>query len=239
MPEIDNRIEDRKLQLGSLNDELRQTVMLVNKKHQEKEELDQIIDGDSGLKKNIKIFQDTLETIKENIIISEHFHELRIKELAEIYTKEQKRIEVFSKSVAKKKRELSELRIQTKELEGQNIIIQRNRKEISKLEEMKTELIGITRLVAEKTAIHRKINTEINLDKVFLQELKTKIIQERTEQRKWLSETKKNAQELSKKAIKRIDDLEIQKKDLKVVEKRLKKFWEKTSDLPFPAIYHT
>ena len=107
---------------------------------------------------------------------------------------------------------------------------------MASFESKKTQLDALDKTLVQK-------NILVNNTTLLLGEAKNKqkgllklIKLEREEHRKWLSETKRKANEELSKTTGRIDDLEEQKKDLKVVEKRLKKIWEQTTALPFPAL---
>ena len=70
-----------------------------------------------------------------------------------------------------------------------------------------------------------------------LDELENKIKNEQKEHREWLTLTKEKADAELARAISKTDALEIKKRDLIVVEKRLKKLWSQTSETPFPKVY--
>lgn len=106
-----------------------------------------------------------------------------------------------------------------------------------------SQIYSLEDTISGKEREHREITNQLkaielsfNLTKKKLEQTEDKITLEKTEHAKWLQETKTKADENFRKTVQRIDDLEQRKKDLKVVEDRLRKLWKQNSNLPFPKL---
>lgn len=230
---MDSKIENRVLQLGSLNDELKRVVGLINQKNEELLSLEKKI---AELNDSVAILYSETEKQEEKI----KTNDLKLNSLASDKIVRQKEIGVLDDSLSELgAREVvlgSSIRTNKKAIQNSQIKLAEIGKDLDTAKNKKRELSSLERKIKVKNAELDDYRIVLRDTKDEVKDIQTGISIEKAEHRKWLKTTKAKAQDEVAKAIKRIDDLDSYKKDLKIVEKRLRKIWEQTTTLPFPKL---
>ena len=236
MADIDRKIADKVLQLGSLNDELKQVVELTNQKNKELEEL--------GLKQiEVKEYLEKADkellNFKNRNLTEELRHQEQIRLLKLEMDLRQKDVDSASAFLLRLEENKRNLKAEIKTLEQDQAEFKTLQSKLKRLKEKESEFerlnINISKLEGQKFTLH---NDVLGL-KIEFKNLQDKITLEKKNHRKWFKETYDRGEAILSGSTDKIDNLEKTKKDLRIVAKRLKKIWEQKSSLPFPKIYHS
>lgn len=231
----DRRIQDKVLQLGSLNDELRRVIELTNGKN---EEYRVLADALETLVSHIQHGEKELAKFKDRNLVEESRHETAIENLENITEAKQKDVEKISDFVTKLETRVDHLKEELKTFTEEKKKLDVLKRETTKLASRWAEVERVNRTLKSLANKESKLREKNVKEESRLNEMIKKIQNERMIHRAWLIESKRETDNLHVVAVHRIDDLEIQKKDLRVVTTRLKKIWEKTTNDPFPKIYN-
>lgn len=238
MSEIDRKIADKVLQLGSFNNELRQVAELTNQRHKELEDLTFKLDG---VKKEIDDSDKELQNFKNRSLNEEVKRKKQIEVLESTLQLKQEEFTQLMKleleSVEQIKKEKRALNSEIGKLEEMGIEFSVLQKKLSKLNEKKKEFDGLVININRLSARHSNWANKVLELKNEMFELKDSLDAEKKSHRIWLKETKERADFELSSSIEKMDNLDKQRRDLKVVAKRLKKIWEQNSLSPFPKIY--
>ena len=234
MNETERKIEDRKLQLSSVNDELKATIAQLTTQYTERdaltkelEELKTLIQHETSLADGIKDKAATLKEYYANLELS--LEASYSEKMTELVLKKENLTKSLAESL-QEKRELQEtlkrLRTDTAGLSGVTEKLVATSEEY-RLLHTKTVLVQVTL---------RKMEAQVAKAEKKLQKIEKSCISERGAHQKWLLESKASTQAASASAISTIDAVESRKKDLITVEKRLRKLWQQTFTVPFPKL---
>ena len=132
----------------------------------------------------------------------------------------------------------SELREQIKELKDDKKKLLIIHKELEEAEKNRPLIGAIKKELLE--VLDNLQEAKFNLDKTNRESERVKedSNREQSEHLSWLTETKAQTKSEVENSVQLRIAWETKLKDLRVVEKRLKKIWEQTSELPFPKIYN-
>ena len=224
--------EEIRAQISSLNDELKDTLKEVNIRHSERDlllkqidelsaerrreedTLQKVKDSQAGIRSS---HESQLDFIKDQIDAKSTELEIATQKIQSLEIKESQLIEKI-KSYREDKKKLAVVRKELEEAEKNRPLIEAVKKElletIDKLEEAKVDLDVAVR-EAERTKNTSK--------------------EERAEHVEWVAKTKQEAKQRVEDSTNLRIEWETKLKDLKIVEKRLKKVWP--SDVPFPKIH--
>lgn len=234
MAEIDRKIADKVLQLGSLNDELKQVAEQTNQKNKELAELDFKL---KELNESISNAEQKLENYKNKNLNEESRYKEQVKILVEEQRLKQKDIDLSLSFIKKLENNKRDLKDEIKSLEVTKLELSKlqNKLETLKVKETIYDklILNISKLTNQESILRQTI-VELNSK---IKDLRIKLDLDKKNHREWLKSTKQTADKTMDGSIDRIDNLEKTRRDLRVVAKRLKKIWEQTSSLPFPKIY--
>src|SRR3990167_9681483 len=223
MSDIDRKIADKVLQLGSLNDELRRVVELTNQKNKELEDL--------GLKQNeVKEYLNKadkeLRDFKNRNLTEELRYQEQIRLLKSEIDLRQKDVDSASAFLLRLEEDKRNLKTEIKSFEKDKTIFKTLQSKLKRLKDKEAEFDklnnDISKLSSQKFILHNEV---LEL-KVELKNLQDKIGSEKKNHRKWFKEVADRGQNVLSGANDRIDNLEKTKKDLRIVVRRLKKLWE-------------
>lgn len=235
MANLENKIEDKKLQLGSLNDAIRDTNKTLESKYDEKDRI-QVEIGALEVKRDSLIGE--IGELQENIVIeSATRKEKTDKEVTEQEGKIGKLITLalnFENKAEQLRREVEYLKSEEKRL----------RKTLKELDKREKELFKLSEKVDEQKETSKKLKGEherLVMESKNLGEsvkvLKEKLRDEKSAHNEWLSRTKKRilSDQDSAKAL--VKKWEGKNKDILAIMKRLKRRWKTANPgVPFPAI---
>ena len=238
MDDTDRKITNKVLQLGSLNDDLKRVVELTNQENKELEELDLKIDDK---RKELETLDREIMDFKNRNGKEEFRHQEQIRKLKNELVAKQADADQMCGFILK-------LESNKKHLQEEVAFLKKDKTNVKELQD-KLNLLQET--IQEKGAQYNKL--EMSVSKLITKEseliksvaglidkfnsLKKELGIEKGKHRLWLKETKENAEKILASSVSKTDSLYKQKRDLRIVAKRLKKLWEHNSSLPFPKIY--
>ena len=229
------RPEEIRAQISSLNDELKNTLKEVNACHSERDlllkqiddlrfskvEAERLYNEEKDRLASIRYPQEQqIKTLKEQLRLLEVEQEVK-KAIIQGLIQKEVDIRERIKNLKEDKKKLQVIRAELEEAEKNRPLIETIKKElletIDKFNEAKVDLDVVVR---ER---ERTINTS-NV--------------ERNKHLDWLNKTRTEVEQRNKDSVNLRIEWEKKLKDLKVVEKRLKKLWTQNSKLPFPKTYY-
>ena len=167
MSEIDRKIEDKKLQLGSLNDELKDTVGQVEEKHLERERLTGVVDD---LKLEISTEKEKLDKAKEGHAIELTLYRERVEEEESTYKDKQGVAEKLILRIETKDNELKKI---IKNLELKEKELKQNTKDFNK---NKAKLRELKQKVKSSEETLKQFSVDIDTENKTLDTLKNRRI---------------------------------------------------------------
>src|SRR3990167_1715759 len=219
------RPEEIRAQISSLNDELKDTVKEVNAYHSER---DLLLSHIEELKFNKTESERLYKEEKDRLASIRYPQEQKIKELEEKIIVKQAEVDEKEIRVFKLKTEEANLKSKIKELKDDKKRLDVIHKELE--EAVKKELLETIDQMSEAKWELDRVNREA-------ERIKNRSDEEQKEHLAWLVETKAKTKLEVEGSVQLRIAWETKLKDLKVVEKRLKKLWEQNSKLPFPKTY--
>src|SRR3990167_2946198 len=228
------KAEEIRAQISSLNDELKDTVKEVNAYHGERDLLLKQL-GELKLK---KIEAERLYKEEKDRLASIRYpQEQKVKELEEKIMLKQAEVDEKEGRVSGLRTEESNLKNKIKELKDDAKKLSVIHKELEEAEKNRPLIEAIKKELLE--AIDNLNEAKFSLDKTNreTERIKKQSKEERDEHLAWLTETKTKTKSEVEGSVQLRIVWETKLKDLKVVEKRLKKLWEQSSKLPFPKIH--
>ena len=237
MSELDRKIEDKKLQLGSLNDELKDTVASIEANHKIRDGLLEEI-GELETRKSES--GKALERVKKEHLKELTLHLEQVKGAdsnVRVKIKEVEKIVGFMLDLESKKeglmRTIKNLKKQENDLKKETAKLS---KEKVKLKEISTKLDKFENKLKEISAESDVASVELKDKKNVLSALIEQISREKIE----FSAYKEREQEKIRQGLISIEgikkDFERKDKDRRIVVARLKKLWKLKFSEPFPNI---
>ena len=235
MANLENKIEDKKLQLGSLNDAIKDTNKTLESKYDEKDRI-QVEIGVLEVKRDS--LANEIGELQENIVIESATRKERAeKEISEQEGKIGKLITLalnFENKAEQLRREVDYLKSEEKRL----------RKTVKELDKRERELFKLNEEIDKGKETNGKLKKEYeylvteskNLGE-SVKVLKERLRDEKSAHNEWLSRTKKRilSDQDSAKAL--VKKWEGRNKDILAIMKRLKRRWKTVNPgIPFPAI---
>ena len=228
------KAEEIRAQISSLNDELKDTVKEVNAYHSER---DLLLKEIEKLKTDKGKEQESLQKVRDNIQSVQLFHEQQVGLLNKQREEKQKELSDVIQRVDELKVKEAGLKDKIKGLKDDKKKLSAIHKELEEAEKNRPLIEAVKKELLE--AIDNLNEAKFNLDKTNreAERVKEQSKKERSEHLVWLEETKAKTKSEVEGSVQLRIVWETKLKDLKVVEKRLKKLWEQTSKLPFPKTY--
>src|SRR3990167_7236358 len=222
------KAEEIRAQISSLNDELKDTVKEVNAYHSER---DLLLKEIEKLKTDKGKEQESLQKVRDNIQSVQLFHEQQVGLLNKQREEKQKELSDVIQRV-------DELKVKIKGLKDDKKKLSAIHKELEEAEKNRPLIEAVKKELLE--AIDNLNEAKFNLDKTNreTERVKEQRSEERNEHLSWLAETKAQTKSEIEGSVQLRIVWETKLKDLKIVEKRLKKLWEQNSKLPFPKIHN-
>src|SRR3990167_2328252 len=226
--------EEMRAQISSLNDELKDTIKEVNAYHGER---DLLLKEIEELKTDNGKEQESLQKVRDNIQSAQLSHEQQVKILNEQMSERQKELDEIVQRVNELEIKSSNLKGKIKELKDDEKKLDTIHKKLQEAEKNRPLIEAIKKELLE--TIDNLNEAKFNLDKTNRETERTKkqSKEERDEHLTWLTETKTQTKSEVEGSVQLRISWETKLKDLKIVEKRLKKLWEQSSKLPFPKTY--
>ena len=228
------KAEEIRAQISSLNDELKDTVKEVNAYHSER---DLLLKEIEKLKTDKGKEQESLQKVRDNIQSVQLFHEQQVGLLNKQREEKQKELSDVIQRVDELKVKEAGLKDKIKGLKDDKKKLSAIHKELEEAEKNRPLIEAVKKELLE--AIDNLNEAKFNLDKTNreAERVKEQSKKERSEHLVWLEETKAKTKSEVEGSVQLRIVWETKLKDLKVVEKRLKKLWEQSSKLPFPKIH--
>ena len=172
----------------------------------------------------------------------------KLSDITKDYILLREKVSVLNKLVIEKEEEIVVLKNKNTGLKNESIFLEKTTKEChEKLKEIKKELEEAEKNRPLIEAIKKELletidnlnEAKFNLDKTNreTERIREQSKEERSEHLTWLTETKTQTKSEVEGSVQLRISWETKLKDLKIVEKRLKKLWEQSSKLPFPKIH--
>ena len=224
--------EEIRVQISSLNDELKDTLKEVNNRHGERDLLLKQIDT---LIEERHQEEGTLQKIKDSFLGVKLSNEKEINLSNEVIKEKQVEIEALTQRISNLSNKESQLMEKIKELKEDKKKLQVIKEELNEAEKNKPLIESVKKELLE--TIDRLNEAKVELDIVSRESERTKqdtkeekleVINWAAEQRAEIDKKNKGSENLKKAQRKIIQDL-------KIVERRLKKVWPKNK--PFPKIW--
>src|SRR3990167_7846740 len=226
--------EEIRAQISSLNDELKDTVKEVNACHSE---LDLLLKEIEELKGNKIEAERLYKEEKDRLASIRYPQEQKIKSLNDQIDVKKEEIGNFESRITKLGTKESDLKSKIENLKNDKKKLLVIRKELEEAEKNRPLIEAVKKELLR--AIDNLNEAKFNLDKTNreAERVKEQSKKERSEHLVWLEETKAKTKSEVEGSVQLRIVWETKLKDLKVVEKRLKKLWEQSSKLPFPKIH--
>ena len=228
------KAEEIRAQISSLNDELKDTVKEVNAYHGER---DLLLKQLEELKLKKIEAERLYKEEKDRLASIRYPQEQKVRELEEKIMLKQAEVDEKEGRVSGLRTEESNLKNKIKELKDDKRKLSVIHKELEEAEKNRPLIESIKKELLE--TIDNLNEAKFNLDKTNreTERVREQSKQERDEHLAWLEETKAKTKSEIEGSVQLRIVWETKLKDLKVVEKRLKKLWEQSSKLPFPKIH--
>lgn len=236
---MDGKIQNRVLQLGTLNDELKRVIGLTNEGNSENAKLEE---KKLELEKSVADLETRFSELKQANLSEERRHEDNLIDLRHTHKHEeenhQKNIDSILNFIlnlenrkGKLKDEVAGLKIEEKRLAGV-------KGEVALLKEKKEELDKLNSDLAKLKNEMGKSAEAFDKITALYQQQKKKLADEKADHREWLKDTRKEIELELQKAKDSVAELLKTKRDLKVIERRLARKWKELyPNLAFPKIY--
>ena len=223
--------EEIRVQISSLNDELKDTLKEVNNRHGERDLLLKQIDT---LIEERHQEEGTLQKIKDSFLGVKLSNEKEINLSNEVIKEKQVEIEALTQRISNLSNKESQLMEKIKELKEDKKKLQVIKEELNEAEKNKPLVESVKKELLE--TIDKFNETKVDLDVAVRERERTQNTSkaERVEHQNWVAETKAKINERYENCkILRLD-WESKHKDLRIIRARLKKLWPK--DKPFPKL---
>ena len=228
------RPEEIRAQISSLNDELKDTIKEVNAYHGER---DLLLKEIEELKLNKTEAERLYKEEKDRLASIRYPQEQKIKGLEEKIAVKQVEVDDKENRISKLRTEKANLEDKIKNLKDDHKKLLTVHKELEEAEKSRPLIEAVKKELLE--TIDQMSEAKWELDRVNreAERIKNRSDEEQKEHRAWLVETKTKTKSEVEGSVQLRIAWETKLKDLKIVEKRLKKLWEQSSKLPFPKIY--
>ena len=228
------KAEEIRAQISSLNDELKDTVKEVNAYHGER---DLLLKQLEELKLKKIEAERLYKEEKDRLASIRYPQEQKVRELEEKIMLKQAEVDEKEGRVSGLRTEESNLKNKIKELKDDKRKLSVIHKELEEAEKNRPLIEAIKKELLE--AIDNLNEAKFNLDKTNreTERVKEQSKKEQSKHLAWLEETRTKTKLEVENSVQLRIVWETKLKDLKVVEKRLKKLWEQSSKLPFPKIH--
>ena len=226
------RPEEIRAQISSLNDELKDTNKSVELRHSERDLLLKEIDV---LLEERGKEEETLQKVRDSQAGIQSSYEQQVELLEEKRSAKQIELENLVTRISGLTIKEAGIRKKIQELKEDKNKLSAVRKELEEAEKNRPLIESIKKELLQ--AIDKLEEAKVDLDVVVREAERTKNTskEERTEHIDWLAKTKQETKQRIEDSTNLRIEWETKLKDLKIVEKRLKKVWP--SNTPFPKIH--
>lgn len=221
-------------QISSLNDELKDTLKEVNARHGERNLLLKQIEEFNNLKKQS---EHELENQQALLLRDRDQHMVALKVVTDIRNTRLAETEILISNAKVLEIKEANLNEKIKNLKTDKSKLQIIRQELQEAEKNKPLIEAVKKELLQ--AIDNLNEAKVELDIVTRKAERTKEQDMKDHQQHivWLIDTRAKVKSEIEGSVQLRIAWETKLKDLKIVEKRLKKLWDQGTKLPFPKIY--